>query len=246
MFHRRARFSLVVLVAVALPLACGSSSNQGSPSGDGGSDASNVLSPVSDGGGTPTLNAMCGQLAAAGGGMATACPAGQTCCTMISLTSISFSATCVAAGQCSGGISNECQTEMDCTGGQVCCGGVATGDAAPSEAGAAGPFGGFNLAALSTNCQASCEPGQAQQCASTTACPSGQTCQAAGGGAFAGFGGDGGFPGLGGLPGTDGGDGGGFQLPMFCSAADAGTPPFDSGASPDTGQEASAGDGSTE
>jgi hypothetical protein len=104
-----------------------------------------------------------------------------------------------------------------------------------------GGGGGFSLPGSNpTTCQASCMPGQTQQCVSDKECSKGDTCQqppnpfagfggmAGGFPGFPGFGGgDGGmgfpgFPGFGGGGATDGGDGGNnnpFNSPNVCSPA---------------------------
>jgi len=189
--------------ALSLAAACSLSSSgttAGSPSDSGAPAEAAAFSPVADGaaaegGGLGMVSASCGQLAPATDGGAAACPTGQTCCTTLSLASLSVSAACTAKDQCSGGVSNECQSGVDCASGNVCCSGAATTDASAPTGVEGGILGGLPLAAFDTTCQASCQPGQTQQCASDMECPGGQTCQsiapAAGGGGFGGFGGAG-------------------------------------------------------
>jgi hypothetical protein len=227
-------------IALGLAAACSSSSSGGAPgTKDSGAPDATAFSPLADGG-SPGMGIMasCGQLATATGGTANKCAAGQTCCTMLSIASLSLISTCVAKDQCSGGTSNECQTGADCTGGQVCCSGApggadaSTGGADASTGG--GLFGGFSLATFDTTCQASCQAGQQQQCASSAECPTGQTCQASALAAV--FGADGGFAFDGGFDAGFGGDAGGLgaiAIAMTCAAPvpDAGTP-HEAGPSP--------------
>jgi hypothetical protein len=166
------------LLALALAAACSSSSGNASSPGDSGTSGEAApFSPVSDSGGTSMgINAMCGQLATAtGGGEAGTCPAGQSCCTTLSIASLSVTAACVANGQCSGGVSNECQSTSDCPSGNVCCAGVAA--SADASAATGGGFAGFSIASFNTTCQVTCQTGQTENCASDTECPTGELCQ---------------------------------------------------------------------
>jgi hypothetical protein len=207
------RFSLGAFVFLALGAgaACSSSSNNAS---DGGTDDGST-STVTPDATTPVINATCGLLAMAGGGTSMTCPAGQTCCTTLALPP---SASCLPTSQCTG-ISNECSKGSDCASGQVCCGGSPDGGALVTDAAAATGAGGiptFDMSQLNTTCQASCTATQTQECdVDAGDCPAGQTCQAAGGAGnpLATF----------------------IMLPNFCMAPrpDAGTPPVDSGSTPD-------------
>lgn len=165
------RIVLGASLAVTLAIACGSSSSNNNSSSGNNEDAGTP--DTGTGIAIPTVTATCGALTAFGGGTtadaSTACPKGQTCCTMLSLTS--ETASCVAPGNCAGGVSNECTQGSDCTGGQVCCAGAAT-----TDAGAATGLAAI-LAAADTTCQPSCEPGQAQECMLDSECTGGQTCQ---------------------------------------------------------------------
>jgi len=204
------------LLPLALAAACSSSSgNAGSPGDAGTSGEAAPFSPVSDSGGTSMgINATCGQLASAtGGGEAGTCPTGQSCCTTLSIASFSVTATCVANGQCSGGVSNECQSTSDCPSGDVCCAGVAA--SSDASAGTGGGLGGFSLASFNTTCQATCQAGQTQDCASDTECPAGEICQSI---ALAA-----GDAGVGGAAGAMG-----FTIPKTCAVPtpDAGSTPI--------------------
>jgi hypothetical protein len=191
-----AAWSSTFLVPLALCAACSSSSTGASPpEADGGAEASNVISPLSDSGGVGQINASCGQLAALSGGAPSSCPAGQTCCTTLTIATFSASSICVAIGQCSGGISNECQSAAECTTGSVCCAGPPASDAGAEAGGGSGSPGGFSFAALSTACQPACDSGQRQQCATDGECPAGTVCRASNVGGTAAFGGAGGFTG---------------------------------------------------
>jgi hypothetical protein len=163
------RIVLGASLAVTLAIACGSSSSNNN-SNSNGEDAGEVPD-TGTGIMLPSVTATCGALTAFGGtasaDASTSCPTGQTCCTMLSLTS--ETASCVAPGNCAGGISNECSQGSDCTGGQVCCVGAATTDAGASAGGV--------FAVLDTTCQPSCEPGQAQECMLDSDCTGGLTCQ---------------------------------------------------------------------
>jgi hypothetical protein len=208
-------------LAVTLAIACGSSSSNNNSNSGNGEDAG--TSPDTGTGITiPPVTATCGVLTAFGGGTtadaSTACPTGQTCCTMLSLTA--ETASCVAPGNCAGGISNECTTGSDCTGGQVCCAGAATTDGGAEGGGGGGIFN-IDLSAFDTTCQPSCQPGQAQECMLDSECTGGQTCQSV-------FGGGMNIPGF-----ADGGLG----AAKTCRAPvpDAGSTPVpDSGTSPPT------------
>jgi Cys-rich repeat protein len=197
----RFSFGALSFLGLGLATACSSSSSGASP--DAGShpsnDASTTLSPLSDSGGGSALGIMatCGLLSAVGGGgSSTQCPSGQTCCTMLALPP---TASCVPAGGCAGGLSNECMAGTDCMSGQVCCAGSADGgggpalaiDAAAPAGGLGGGFGNFDTSALATTCQSSCTATQTQYCSTDSECPAGQTCQAPGagglGGAFGGL-----------------------------------------------------------
>jgi hypothetical protein len=175
--------SRIAALATALSLGCAACSSGSSPTGsretlaDGGADATDLgqgtdAAPVG-------INASCGELSVLSGGSPSGCEPGQTCCTTValgsSITSISANATCVAKGQCTSGISNECQTAQDCGNGQVCCGGPADPDASATIGG--GILGALNLSGLETACQATCAPTQQQQCGSDDECPAGETCQ---------------------------------------------------------------------
>jgi hypothetical protein len=208
------------LLATGAAVACGSSSSSPNNAGDGGTggDDGSVTTAGPDGG--ALINATCGLLGMVGGGGSMSCGSGMTCCTMLALPP---SASCVPTGSCSG-LSNECTKAADCATGQVCCGGTADAgplvipDAAP--AGGIGGFGSFDTSQFATTCQTSCMGTQTQECAMDSECPSGQTCQSAGGAGgnpLAGF----------------------IMLPSVCMApmpdagttsADTGTPPPDTGA----------------
>ena len=137
----------------------------------------------------------------------------------------------------------------------MCCAGTATpegGAEAGMATGIGALLGGGNPAALfATACQATCMPGQRQQCASSMECTGGLTCQApmfGGGGLLGGLGGEGGIASLiGGLLG--GGAGMTFALPMICMAppaeggTDGGT---DSSTSPESGTQMDAEAGAAE
>jgi hypothetical protein len=228
------RFSLgaFVVLAVGAAAACSSSSNNNSPDAsadDGGGSGMEASNPLG-------INATCGLLGALGGGGSMMCPKGMTCCTMLALPP---SASCVAAGSCSG-ISTECASSADCSSGQVCCAGSA--DAAPmmfsldaaaaAGGGGAGGIPNIDPSMFSATCQSSCTATQTQECAMDNECPSGQTCQG-----FAGPGGAGGEGGA--AAGGLGGLGGAIMLPKTCMAPrpDAGNPPptQDSGSAVDTG-----------
>jgi hypothetical protein len=227
-------------VLALLTTACSSSSSSGNAPGS--TDAGNPDASSSDldtDAAMVGINATCGNLSILSGGSASICGQGQTCCTTISLgasiTSLGATSACVATGQCSGGVSNECNTASDCSGGQVCCSGAPSTDAAAPSGG--GLLGGISLAILDTTCQTSCTSTQRQQCASDAECPSGMTCQsAAAAGGFGGLGGGAGLP--------DGGaDGGAFMLAMVCAVpvSDAGSGAPDSGTTPDAGASVDAG-----
>ena len=214
MFPVRLSLGVLAFFGLALAAACGSSSSGTTAAPDGGaSDDGSTVSPGDDSGaaaanplgmlGSLLANVTCGPLSglaallpgAGGGGggeggPSNKCGSGQTCCTMVMIPSIS--ASCVAVGSCSG-TSNECNTGADCSSGQVCCSGSADGGSmaatdAAAPAGLGGLAGGLSMFLPSTSCQSSCSATQAQQCASDTECPMGQTCNAAAGG-MAGLGG---------------------------------------------------------
>jgi hypothetical protein len=250
---RFARIGLGASISVALIVACGSSnSNSGGDGGDAGDagitgDDGYVSPPCSMGDGgalcasgmeccMPMFNigAITGLLG--GGGAGGAGGGGLPALPMNS---------CVPMGTCGGGTVIACNNGTNCSGGQVCCVGTPTpegGAEAGSEAGAAaggglaglfGGGGGAGAFSTATTCQATCLPGQRQQCASSAECTDGQTCQApnfggAGGGLFGGEGGIGGLFGglLGGMT---------FTIPMSCMAppAEGGT---DSGIESGTGE----------
>ncbi len=198
--------------------ACSSSSSNSAADAGGTPDASLPLSDATGGG----LDLECGQIAALAGGTPSACAAGQTCCTTVSISTMGASAVCVAAGSCTGGISNECASKADCTGGQICCAG-AEPDAAPNTL-----AGIIDLNMFETTCQTSCGSTQTQECLQDSECPAGQSCLPIAGGA-------GGFN-LGGINigSILGGAGGGatgdasVATPMTCQV-----PPPDAG--PDSG-----------
>ncbi len=208
------RFSLgaFAVLAFGAAAACSSSSSPNNAGDAGGAGDGSVSTPDATG---PMINATCGVLAMAGGGTAMMCPAGQTCCSMVSLSGAN--ASCVATGSCSGGISNECSKMSDCSGNQICCGGSADAGVAMTDAAAAGGFPTFDMSQLNTTCQASCAASQTQECAMDSECPAGQTCQALGAGnPLAGI----------------------LMLPSICMAPrpDAGPPPGeDAGPVEDTG-----------
>jgi hypothetical protein len=229
--------------AMVFVVACSSSSTPQGPANDGGrmgdsgastdAPAPDVSSAPDGSSGAPA----CGLLG--GGG---SCGLGMTCCVDLTgllgglaggggggggggLTG-GLGGMCVPSGSCSSGISMECSSSSNCANNQVCCGGTASaaseGGAADASAGAPGGLGG-GFPGLggggggglfgNTTCQATCMPGQQQQCASDGECPAGQTCQMQ---TFGGFPGAGGFPGGGGQGG--GGLGGLIMLPMVCAA----------------------------
>lgn len=225
---RDALLSTWVLVSLALAAAC-SSSSMGAE-GDGGGRPSNVISPLSDSGGVGQINASCGQLATVNGGVVSTCPMGQTCCTTLSLGTLSASSSCVAIGQCSGGISNECLGAANCATGNVCCSGAATSDAGMAGGTDGGSSGALNPTAFNTSCQTTCLPGQQQLCASDADCPSGMVCSAAA--APAGFGG---------MSSMGGGDGGPLAGIKTCAR-----PLPDAGGSVSPSSDAAASDGATE
>jgi hypothetical protein len=227
----RAGIWLALASSVVWAAACSSSSGGAKSEPDSGT---NVISPLSDAA-AGGLNLMCGQLAGIGGGTATPCAVGQTCCTTFTLAlPPSASSVCTAKDACTG-VSNECMTSADCATGQVCCTGSPPSDAS-ADAAASGPsFGGFSLGSFATTCQASCASGQTQQCSSDMECPTGEICQSL----VAGFTGDGGI-GDAGFDASIFGDAGfdasffgdaGIVLPKYCVA-----PPTDAGSTPDSSE----------
>ena len=182
MAFARFSFGFLAFLGLGLASACSSSSSGASPDSGTttGGPGSTTISPLADGGGTNPLGIMatCGALSGGGGGTASKCPSGQTCCTMFAIPP---SAACVPTGTCSGA-SNECMAPADCASGQVCCAGSADGGVMPAlDASAAGGIGGVPMidpSQFSTTCQSSCTATQTQYCTVDTDCPSGLTCQA--------------------------------------------------------------------
>jgi hypothetical protein len=229
----RACVWLALASSVVWAAACSSSSGGAKSEPDSGT---NIISPLSDAA-AGGLNLTCGQLAGIGGGTATPCAVGQTCCTTFSITSLSASSVCTAKDACNG-ISNECMTSTDCATGQVCCTGAPPSDAGGDAATGGPSLGGFSLGGFATTCQASCASGQTQQCSTDSECPTGEICQSLG----AAFTGDGGFGDAGfgdagfGAFGDAGFDAsffgdGGIVLPKYCVA-----PPTDAGSKPDSSE----------
>ncbi|MGH7435811.1 MAG: hypothetical protein ACRENE_09065 [Polyangiaceae bacterium] len=236
---------------MALVVACGSSSsNNGGDSGDAGDAGA---------GDDVSVSIPC-NMAADGGPL---CASGMDCCMpMFNLGGAAGGGgglgggglptlpmnSCVPTGSCTGTVI-ACNDGTNCSGGNVCCAGTATpegGAEAGMATGIGALLGGGNPAALfATACQASCMPGQRQQCASSAECTDGLTCQApnfgGGGGLFGGLGGEGGIASL--IGGLLGGGGMTFALPMSCMAppaeggADGGS---DSSTSPETGSQTDA------
>ncbi len=180
MAFARFSFGLFAFLGLGFATACSSSSSGGSPdSGSTTGPGSTTVSPLADGGGGNPLGIMasCGVLSGGGGGTASKCPSGQTCCTMFAIPP---SAACAPTGTCAGA-SNECMAPADCASGQVCCAGSADGGAMPAMDASAAGAGGIPMidpSMFSTTCQASCTATQTQYCTTDTDCPSGQTCQA--------------------------------------------------------------------
>ncbi|HZU82377.1 MAG TPA: Hint domain-containing protein [Polyangiaceae bacterium] len=153
---------------------------------------------------------------------ATTCTGGaQECCIRIAGFGAGAAASCVAAGECQGGLPLTCSSSANCARGEVCCLG----------------FNG-NGATCATTCGGRGAPPGLELCTTNAQCAAGDVCQAAlfgvrvcvpgglgrggrggGGGGFGGGGAGGGGIGGGGVGGGRGGGGGGGG-PGRCASPD--------------------------
>ena len=120
--------------------------------------------------------ASCGVLSGGGGGTASKCPSGQTCCTMFA---IQPSAACAPPDLCRS--FERVHGPRRLASGQVCCAGSADGglDAGDGRIGGGRQRGipMIDPSMFGTTCQASCTATQTQYCTTDTDCPSVETCR---------------------------------------------------------------------
>ncbi|MGO8991900.1 MAG: hypothetical protein ACLQVI_01130 [Polyangiaceae bacterium] len=151
-----ASFASASVFCGSLIAACGGSSSSNPPGGadSGTSTTDSGAQPLSDSSTTGDSSTTPGIDAAAFACTPTSgCTAPETCC--ITQTASS----CIAAGATCSGAAIACVNTGGCTGGDVCCGVYSGGTTG------------------SASCQAApCAAGDYQLCASSTECPSGESC----------------------------------------------------------------------